>query len=255
MNTDVAAIIAVAALVLVAAALIGAGLYALFGKPTSHGGKERKQHVIHGFQLGGGIVLGIILMGSLVGCSQIAFGIVESGTLSRTSALSLATASLLVILSMIRHWAKHFAGWVGYSVLNGLQMVKTGHILNNPSILVPRWWSISATVLMFTSALVSVRFAKDYTLNAVDKAALMTWLLAFTFSLDVESTHAFYHEPFSLIAILVGTLALVVALLYYRTTYPHRGSRTHLRRSVRRSQYPSGAGGKGRNHPGPDFRL
>jgi hypothetical protein len=44
------------ALVLVAS---GAGLYAGFGKPTSHDGKQRNQHVIHGLQLGGGIVLGL----------------------------------------------------------------------------------------------------------------------------------------------------------------------------------------------------
>jgi integrase len=134
--------------------------------------------------------------------------------------------------SMIRHWAKHFAGWVGYSVLNGLLMVSTGHLVNNPSVLVPRWWSISATVLMFTSALVSIRFVKNYTLNAVDKAALMTWLLAFTFAVVVESTHAFYHEPLGLGAMFVGTLALVAALLYRRATHHHRVSMRPLGRSV-----------------------
>jgi hypothetical protein len=235
MKPDVGAVIAVAALVLVATALIGAGLYAVLGKPFSHDGKERKQHVIHGFELGGGIVLGIILMGSLVACSQIAFGIVESGRLSKVAALFIALASLLLIFSMIRHWAKHFAGWVAYSVLNGLRMASTGHLVNNPSILVPRWWSISATVLMFTSALVSVRFVRNYTLNAVDKAALMTWLLAFTLAVDVESTHAFYHEPLGLGAMFVGTLALVAALLHHRATHHHRVSTTPLGRSVQRS--------------------
>jgi hypothetical protein len=235
MKPDVGAIIAVSALVLVATALVGAGLYALFGKPSSHDAKQRKQHVIHGFELGGGIVLGIILMGSLVVCSQIAFGIVESGRLSRIAALFIALASLGLILSMIRHWAKHFAGWVGYSVLNGLRMVSTGHLVNNPSILVPRWWSISATVLMFTGALVSVRFVKNYTLNVVDKAALMTWLLAFIFAVDVESTHTFYHEPLGLGAMVAGTLALVAAWLYHRATRHYRPSITPGERSVQRS--------------------
>src|SRR3981081_3463657 len=143
MKQDVGTIIAVAALVLIATTLVGAGLYALFGKPSSPDGKQRKQHVIHGFELGGGIVLGIVLMGSLVVCSRIAFGIVESGRLSRIAALLIALASLGLILSMISHGAKHCAGWVGYSVLNGLRMLSTGHLVNNPSILVPRWWSIS----------------------------------------------------------------------------------------------------------------
>lgn len=235
MKPDGAAIIAVAALVLVATALVGAGLYALFGKPSSPDGKQRKQHVIHGFELGGGIVLGIVLMGSLVVCSRIAFGIVESGRLSRIAALLIALASLGLILSMISHWAKHFAGWVGYSVLNGLRMVSTGHLVNNPSILVPRWWSISATVLMFTGALVSVRFVKNYTLNVVDKTALMTWLLAFIFAVDIESTHAFYHEPLGLGAMFVGTLALFAAWLYHRATRHHHASITPGLRSVQRT--------------------
>jgi len=234
MKPAVGAIIAVAVLVLVATALVGVGLYALFGKPTSHDGKRRKQHVIHGFQLGSGIVLGIILMGGLVFCSQIAFGIVDPDRLSRTAALFIALVSLVLIFSMIRHWAKHFAGWVGYSLLNGLLMVSTGHLVNNPSILVPRWWSISATALMFTSALVSVRFVKNYILNAVDKAALMLWLLAFTFAVDVESTHAFYHEPLGLGAMFIGTLALVAASFYNSATRRHRVS-IAVGRSVQRN--------------------
>jgi len=232
---DVGAVVALAALVLVATGLVGAGLYALFGKPTKHEGKQRQQHVIHGFQLGGGIVLGIILMGSLVACSQIAFGIVESGRFSRTAAFFIAVASLLLIFSMIRYWAKHFGGWVGYSVLNGLLVVSTGHLVNNPSILVPRWWSISTTLLMLTSALVSLRFVKNDTLNAVDKTALMTWLLAFTLAVDVESTHGYYHEWLGLGAMFVGTLALVTALLYHRAAHHHPVSKTPLRRSVQRS--------------------
>jgi hypothetical protein len=176
MKSDVGPIIAVAALVLVATALVGAGLYALFGKPSSHDGKQRKQHVIHGFELGGGIVLGTILMGSLVGCSQIAFGIVESGRLSRIAALFIALASLGLILSMIRHWAKHFAGWVGYGVLNGLGMASTGHLVNNPSILVPRWWSISGTVLMFWPSH-SLSMSRAHTPSTTNRLAWVRCLL------------------------------------------------------------------------------
>jgi hypothetical protein len=63
----------------------------------------------------------------------------------------------------------------------------------------------------------------------------MTWLLAFTFAVDVESTRAFYHESLGLGAMFVGTLALVAALLYHRATHHHRVSMTPLERSVQRS--------------------
>jgi hypothetical protein len=88
---------------------------------------------------------------------------------------------------------------------------------------------------MFTGALVSVRFVKNYSLNAVDKAALMTWLLAFIFAVDVESTHAFYHEPLGLSAMFVGTLALVAAWFHHRATNHHDASITSGRHSVQRS--------------------
>ena len=63
----------------------------------------------------------------------------------------------------------------------------------------------------------------------------MTWLLVFTFAVDVESTHAFYHEPLGLGTMFVGTLALVAALMYHRATHLHRVSMTPLGRSFQRS--------------------
>jgi hypothetical protein len=221
MKPDVGTMIGVTLLVLVASALVGAGLYALFGQPATDDGRRRKQHVIKGFQVGGGIVLGFILMGSLVACSQIAFGIVESTRLSRIAAFFIALVSVAFIFGTIAHWAKYFPGWLAYSVLSGLLMAGSGHLVNNPSILVPRWWSVSATILISVGALASTRF-KNHALSAIDKAALMTWLLAFVFSIGVESTHASYREPLGLGAMFGGTLALVGAWWYHRRAHHHR---------------------------------
>lgn len=215
------AVFAVAVLVLGGAALVFAAVYALVGKPSSREGKKRKRNVVNGFQLAGGILLGIALMGALIGCSQIAFGIIQSTRLSKVAALLIALVSVTLIFWMTRRWAKHFAGWVGYSVLNGLLMVSSGHAVNNPSILVPRWWAISSTVVMFVSALVSLRFSRKYMLNEVDKVALMTWVLAFTLAVDVESTHATHRESVGLAAMCLGCLALVGAWWYQRTLCHH----------------------------------
>jgi hypothetical protein len=57
---------AILVLTLVGVALVYAALYALFAKPSTSQGKERKQEVINGFQLAGGILLGFVLMGGLV---------------------------------------------------------------------------------------------------------------------------------------------------------------------------------------------
>jgi hypothetical protein len=60
------AVIALMMLGAVALALIGAALYALFGQPTSHAGKKRRQQVASGFRLAGDILLGIFLMTCVV---------------------------------------------------------------------------------------------------------------------------------------------------------------------------------------------
>ncbi len=152
MNLTSAAL-AIAFLVTVAAALLCTAVFALFGNPSSHAWKKRRQNVVNGFRLAGGVLLGIALVGSLVACSGIAFGTIQSARLSKVTAFFIALGSLALTLSMIQRWAKYFVGWVGYSVLNGLLMVSSGHLVNNSSILVPRWWSISGTALSFLSAL------------------------------------------------------------------------------------------------------
>jgi hypothetical protein len=229
MTSDLLPKVLISALALVAAALVAAGLYALLGKPATHAAKERRQHIVNGFAIGGGILLGMILMGSVVFCSQITFGIVQSTRISKDAALFVAIVSIILIFSMIEHWAKRFAGWIGYSVLNGLMMVSSGHLVNNPNIHVPRWWSISATALAFVTALVCLRFAKAHRLNAADKAALMCWVLAFTFAVDVDSTRLPYHQQLGLIAMCVGCSALVAAWWYEH----RRNSRNrHLRKAT-----------------------
>ena len=236
MNSDLGPAIAKTALVTVAGALGTAGLYVLLAKPSSHEGRVRKQHIVNGFRLGGGIFLGIILMGSLVGCSQIALGIVQSTRLSRIAALFIALGSLALIFSMIQLWAKHFVGWVGYGVRNGLLMISTGHLVNNPSIVVPRWWSTSTTALVFISAIASTRFLKKYTLSGTDKAALIIWLLSFTFAVDVESTRAAYHEQLGLASMSAGCVALVAAWWHYHATHHQRH---HQIGQINRSAQPS----------------
>jgi hypothetical protein len=226
---------AVTFLVLLGATLLCAALYAVFGKPSGQRGKERKRELINGFGSAGGIVLGFLLMTALVGSSAIAFGIVQSTRLSRGVAFFIALVAIALILSMIQRWANHFAGWIGYSVLNGLLMVSSGHSLNNASILVPRWWSISMTALAFLSAYVCLRFDKPYTLNALDKAALIAWILAFTFAVNVPG-RAERQLVWTLVAMCVGCLALVLAWWYQRAARHHRAPSMQMPQSAQQGR-------------------
>ena len=97
--------VAVAILVLVGAALVGAALYALFGKPSSRGGKKRKQEVVNGFRLAGGIVLGFFLMGSLVVLAGVVLGVLSSSRVSPPLAVVVVLFDLAAISLMVQRWA------------------------------------------------------------------------------------------------------------------------------------------------------
>jgi hypothetical protein len=60
------AALAILVLALIGAGLIYAAVYALFGKPSTGQGKKRKQEVISGFQLAGGILLMMASSGHLL---------------------------------------------------------------------------------------------------------------------------------------------------------------------------------------------
>jgi hypothetical protein len=205
MNPAVVAILFLAA---VGAALVYAALYAVFAKPSTSGSKKRQQEVISGFQIAGGILLGWVLMGSLVVFAGVAFGTSASPDVSRPVAASIAVAALAVIALMIQRWAKYFAGWIGYGVLNGLLMASTGHLVNNPAIAVKRSVALAMTGLIVVAVLACLRFTEGYELHVAEKVALLTWLVAFSVAVNAER--------FGIPALTIGTLALVFAWWLHR---------------------------------------
>jgi hypothetical protein len=217
------AVLAISVLASIAAALVFAALYAIFAKPLTPGGKKRQQEVINGFQIARGILLGWVLVGSLVGFAGIALGFNPSDDWPKPVAALIAVSAFVLIALMIQRWAKYFAGWIGYGVLNGLLMASTGHILNNPAILVRRSYALEMTGLVIVSGLASLRFAEGYELHVAEKLALLTWLTAFTVAANAER--------FGIPALTVGTLALVFAWWLHRFK-PRR--RRHVPRHERK---------------------
>jgi hypothetical protein len=208
------AVIVVMILGAVALALIGAALYAFFGRPTSHAGKKRKQQVVNGFRLAGGILLGIFLTACVIyGADFALFG--GSPRISRPVAALVALTALAIIAVMVQRWAKYFAGWVIWGVYNSIMVATTGHAMNNPSVSVPRLYALAAGGVYLFSVLPSVRFAKKYTLNVADKIALMAWILAFT--------GAALFPNASLQILSAGSAALVVAWWFARSDHHSRG--------------------------------
>jgi hypothetical protein len=208
------AVIVVMILGAVVLALIGAALFAFFGRPTSHPGKKRKRQVVSGFRLAGGILLGIFLMASVIyGTDFALFG--GSPRVSRPVAGLIALTAFAIIAAMVQRWAKYFAGWVIWGVYNSITVATSGHAMNNPSVSVRRPYALAAAAVYLFSVLPAVRFAKKYTLNVADKIALMAWILAFT--------GAALFPNASLQILSAGSAALVVAWWLARSDHHSKG--------------------------------
>jgi hypothetical protein len=219
---------AVLILALIGGALVCAALYAILGRPSSHEGKKRKQEVVNGFRLAGGILLGTALMGLLVAGAGAAFGTMQGTRLSalgKLGASAVALLSLSLIIVTVQRWAKYFAGWMVFGVANALIMASTGHLLNNPAIPVSRTAALAMAGLILIQVLTTMRFTKSYELHLSEKAALIVWMLAFTW---VANAPRFMIPGMS-----------IAAAVFAATWWYHRGKRRHnLRNAETHSSYP-----------------
>lgn len=221
------AVVAECILLALIVALVFAAFYALFGHPSSSKGRKRKQEVRNGFRLAAGILLGFVLMGTLVGCAGIAFGSVNSTRMSRPVAGVIAVSALILIGLMVQWWAKYFAGWIIWGVVNSLIMASSGHLLNNPAIPVSRPLALTMAGLCAVTVFACLRFTKSYKLHTADKLALMTWILAFTWAANAQR--------FGIAALSVGSLVLMLAWWLDRNK-THRPSDAVVQRHELESQ-------------------
>ncbi|MCU1285239.1 MAG: hypothetical protein JWO13_1589 [Acidobacteriales bacterium] len=182
--------------------------------------KQQKREVVNGFRLVGGIFLGCFLIGSLVVGFGETFGTIRDSNLSsltRPGAFAVALCSFAAIALTVQRWAKYFAGWVGFGVLNSLIIASSGHALNNPSIHVGCGFALSMALVWLTSSITSLRFTNGKELNLLDKSALLSWVLAFAMFANL----ALANKPELALAMLsLGSLGLVIAWFFHRY---HRG--------------------------------
>lgn len=206
----------------VALALLLTATYAVVGKPSTQAGKQRQKHIIRGFQLTGGVLLGFVLVTALTSGIGVAFFGNFGRFSSRPLAVVLILASIIPITLMAQRWAKYFAGWIGYGVLNGLLMISSGHLVNNPAIPIRRSLAILMTAIIALTTLVCRRFTEDYRLNVIDRAALVGWLVLFAIAANADK--------YGFTALSLGFLGLAVAWFYNKlsTRSKHSVSRRHI---------------------------
>jgi hypothetical protein len=155
-----------------------------------------------------------LLLGFLVvGVGVAFFGVESSRISSKPLAFVMAAISLCLIAFFIQRWAKYFSGWMAWGVFNALLMVSSGHLINNPSVPVSRSLALTMAGLIVIAVISSVRFKAGYKLNAIDKIALLLWVLAFAVAAN--------SDRYGLKAVAGGSAGLVLASIYHRYS-PHR---------------------------------
>jgi hypothetical protein len=191
MRFEFGEVLALVFLLVVAVGLVFTALYAVHGKPATVEGRERQHHIVNGFRMAGGVLLGFVLVGTFV--VSVGVGVLgvrlEPAPLSFSSrplALGLVAVSLTFIALLAQRWAKYLGGWIGYGVLNGLLMASSGHLLNNPAIPVRRLSAFTITGIAILSAFLCRRFIEDYELSFVDKLAVVGWVVCFAVAANVE---------------------------------------------------------------------
>lgn len=203
MDDAAAQVLGLCLLMIAAGALGGVGVYALIGKPTSSDGKKRKRQIISGFSLGGGIVLGILLFAILVASIDAVFFGAQSGLQSKPLAIFLGCMSLGIIALTVHRWGKYLAGWIGYGILPALIASSSGFSHGRP---ISRSYALSCAGLSMVTVAASIRFTEKYTLNRVEKFALIMFVVVFAIGV-----HA---ERYTLPAFLFGCIGLVLAWVY-----------------------------------------
>ncbi len=205
---------------LVIAGIVCAAMYAIFARPSTDEGKKRRREITNGFRLAGGIVLGILLMTGFVFGAHIAlFG--GSPRVSRSVAAMIAAVSFGFIALTVQRWARYFAGWVAYGILNSITMALSGHVLNNPSVPVARWYALATAAVYVASVLPTMRFANGERLHVADKVALLIWVVAFTGVLLFPKA--------GLPIIGAGAAALVIAWWLHRSSRHRHGHTPELK--------------------------
>jgi hypothetical protein len=81
---------------------------------------------------------------------------------SRSIAFVVATASFCLIAFFIQRWAKYFAAWMAWSVVNALMMASSGHLINNPSVTVPRSVALIMAGLMVITVIASLPMSSPH---------------------------------------------------------------------------------------------
>jgi hypothetical protein len=123
----------------------------------------------------------------------------------------------VVFAATANRWKRLFPGIMIAATFGALLELEQGHVVNNPSVPIPRWIALVQLIVIATVTVLSFTFKKRR-LNVVDRLAL----LAFAGSIVIGGDEATRQEiP---LALIVGGVCMLAAWTYNRVRAEHGSS-------------------------------
>jgi hypothetical protein len=204
-------------LTVLGAALLVAALYALYGRPSSHIRRKRKQEIRNGFRLFGNLLLGFITM-LLVFIGTIGVTGGGTGRLGKVSAFLAYAAGIAVLYVTAERWKTWIAGFFGIPGLwNSWIMLSSRHTLSwpyKPVSIVNGLLMVGFCVALIMLAFPTSNWRKPFDL--VNHICLVTGVLAFWFVIDER----FHYFPLVISLAFFGFIRLRLAFARERRERP-----------------------------------
>jgi len=142
--------------------------------------KTWKKEVLSGIQVTGWILLTFFTLFLLFVGAGIAFTSREklefsNIILAKVVAWVAFAVGAGILVYTVQRWVKMLPGLLFLATLNGLLMTYTGHLVNIPSVSVPRDVALVSTLLLAGSSVVSLHF-HGRRLNVMDRLALLLFV-------------------------------------------------------------------------------
>ena len=160
--------------------------------------RSLREQVISGLRLAGWTVLGIITCILLVGGAAAAFSVMPNHRVLGGAALTVAAS---VLVYTVQRWAKLLPGLLLLATFNALVMAKTGTLITNHSVHIPRQVALGSALLLATSCVLSLQFY-GRRLGLVDRIALLSYVACTVWGML---------SKFLLAPLILGVLILILA--------------------------------------------
>ena len=189
-----------------------------------------KKEVASGLRICGLMIAGFLVFAQLLWGAGVAFSKLPGPKGPAWVALLVAVG---IVVQTVERWKRVLPGLLILAAFNALVMALSGHLINNPRVVISREVSVGAALLFVAASVLSARFY-DRRLGLVDRIAILSYVAFFTWG---------WLSNLFLTPLMLGTAVLGAAWLNYH--FRRREALQHRPRLAQTSDRRAGA------DPGP----